>query len=82
MNWYPNITLEQWLTIYPELNCFLPLACPCGKELVSMPCVSKHWIGLISNECTCSQKKSYRVGFPKNLDDKKVSEELATFLYT
>lgn len=73
MTWYPDVSLESWLRIHPDLKMVLPYVCDCGKELEAKPYVSSEWIGIESSDCSCANPKSFTSGFQKN---KQKSEAL------
>jgi|GEM_PF-3795910 len=76
--WYPEVSLDKWLRMYPALKAFLPFHCSCGRELKAIPYVSSQWIGIESDSCECPLAEGFISGFPKS---PKVNErELKAFV--
>jgi hypothetical protein len=64
--WTPEISINKWLKIFPELNNQFPLKCLCGKESLNIkPFVIKNWIGLLSDDCECGLGRS-SISVPRN----------------
>lgn len=51
---YPDVTLEEWLKRYPDLESSDEECPECGTfRTVNIPFLSKKWIGLMSSQCKC-----------------------------
>lgn len=73
--WVPEISIENWLKLFPELNKELPLKCICGKESKTLwPFVIKNWVGLLGDDCDCGLRKtSISIPRSKDLSDALIS---------
>jgi hypothetical protein len=63
--WTPELSLNTWFKIYPALKALTPLTCHCGKILDIEPFVSKNFIGIKSDSCSCGRGKKFS-GIPRN----------------
>jgi len=73
--WNPDISLDKWLKLHPDLTIVLPFECSCGNVLDPIPYVSSEWIGLESSTCSCDLAESFCSGFPKNKEANNLARD-------
>lgn len=66
--WIPEVSVQKWLQLFPELSNKLPLECLCGKESATIePFVIKNWVGLLGASCDCGLGKT-SISIPRSKD--------------
>ncbi len=80
--WFPEIKLENWFNIYPDLKNQYPIKCLCGMNIFEVkPYVGKSWVGIISNNnCQCGLPACF-VSIPRShIMQNKIKDYLDDFL--
>lgn len=55
---FPEITLEEWLEKYPELQILTKKCDNCNKDITAnKPFITNGYVGLSSDKCICGKNK-------------------------
>lgn len=55
---FPDVTLEEWLKRYPDLDVVSRDCDQCGKKIIaSIPFVSIDLVGLTAPRCSCGKNR-------------------------